>query len=401
MNCKKCGNILNETDVFCRNCGEKVINETSVNTQINTNGVIGQETPQINPNASIFGTATIKNNMEYKTPEPVINTEATPQVTTPNINNTSTPTIPIAPSPMIANIPKKPSQVEPNVTPISNPTPVTSSVPTEENKLNQTSSETNELLNQPLDSQPINNPINQPLNNLESNSINQAPVTNNSLNNKQDNQRKIFVLAGISLGLLIVGIIVLVVFIFSDKKEVNVDTDNNDSRAVQPNSNSNSNTIEYNNYKFSFFEGYMATLSGTDLQVVNNNDKIAFVINISTQNVPLATVITQKELLRSSLTQQNISVTDIIQKTYNNKDFLIIKATQDGQNVDFAMTEIEAGKTIQIGVINSGISSEERIYQDLVNVLNSAQKKSSGLTTDDTQSNENFRIEKFNFKFEE
>jgi hypothetical protein len=64
MNCKKCGNIINEGEKFCRNCGEPVNNLETVSNQ----PIYNEQSTNLNQNNINYQTSNInQNNINYQT----------------------------------------------------------------------------------------------------------------------------------------------------------------------------------------------------------------------------------------------------------------------------------------------------------------------------------------------
>ena len=350
MNCKKCGNILNEGTNFCSICGEPITN------------------PQINN--SVGGSVLPNNNLNTPPIQPSVNPSQMPtnQNQMPQVNQPiQEPSVaqPIMPAPMAQPLqgPTTPigAPIVEQATPVSPTTPVTPIAPA--------AAPTPVAGNQP-------NNMNQ-----------QTPPKNN----------KSFLIIVIVLVVAIIGVLVFIITNLSnqnssspknnsettekkdDKENSNKDEEKDDNEDKEDNSSEevsveNKKTYESNGYKFTIPNDIKSVIQDNILYISNGSD---FQYNFEPFNMSYDSIVEDPSDLLSVFTEKGAIVGKSATKNYDGQEFFLVNLIVSGKPVVCYFSPID-NYNLAFGVGQATtISAHEKALNYISKIVASAETSSS------------------------
>ena len=317
MNCKKCGNLLDANDMFCKKCGEPVSIASA----------------PITPEPTVAPTNVSPNNDLNQMATPPVNNE--PNEMASSMPETAVPPIPEVPSDNM-NQPVQP--VNETVT----------------NNLNQMVQPTNPTPEQPQ-------------------LVNQTPVapTPSESKPKANNKLKIIIIV---LALVIVavgGFIVYKMLKPGSETPATVDPSGGGSEVIN-NGGNTGNTYNHNGFQFTLPTGYTASAYNDEF-IIKSATAVAQIKIVDYYT--LDDIKPEAETLKAEFTKQGMTVTTIENKTYGGKEWLLMPATMTENGVTYnltiAFTDLgEYHVTRQYIVTRE--PNDESIYTQIVNMFATA-----------------------------
>lgn len=347
MNCKKCGNLIESTDSFCKMCGEPVEFNNAQNLNVQANNSVIQ--PEQQPN-------TFQNNiMNNPTPAAAIQ----PESTNNNLNQASI--------------------VMPN--PVSQPTIET---------LNTTIAPTpmDNQIEQPAHVTPVNieqqqMPTNLQPQNTEPVANQNISVTNNTPNptNNKNNNFKIIVIVLVLIVVALGGFIAFKMFSKENPTNQNNNETSNDTNTINTNeqiSNNSGNTYEYKNFQLTLPDSYTAKEENNLLELISQTDKVAANLYIH-DYITIDDVNEEIDEIKASLITNGYTVGNIENKKYDGIDWILIHCSQiyEGKKIDVVETYASLGSyhVMEAFVGNFGTKNNDEIFTNFSKMYNSATYK--------------------------
>lgn len=284
MNCKNCGFQLSENDLFCKNCGTPVNNQSVQNNNDNLNN----------------------QNTAYA--QPSIN---------PNIQN-------------------------PNVAPN-----------------NQNLYGANMVNQQNAQQQPS-----------WMNSYNMQPIKDTS---KNDTAK--FIIIGIVIAILIVGVIVAI-NIFNSKKTNNSEVNGGNATSNTTNVNKKSTySVNFEGFKFSIPDNLVYEKENGVLLI--GNEEGTWLTQLEIGQGSYESLKSNKNQLQSSMQQNGYNCTAVIEKTFGGVNFLSMEASFSGQNMIIALAKANSMYFMGITAINQSNEIDYNLLETIAPIISSAEFTSS------------------------
>lgn len=337
MNCKKCGNLLNATDLFCQKCGEKVSVEPVMNNNIQPAVVQNNRIDAISNN--------VNTNMPHQSimQQPFVNNQNVALQNSPEpIHNTNN---------IMTNVPEPMYNINQN-----NIVPNNQEVM---NNLNQSYASPNVQETMPNFNQNINN--NQTNQNFGMNPQ-PEPYMQPQNNIPQKKKTPFLIIVGVLFAIIVIlAVVLLSRNVFNQNGEV-PSTNNNNNNSVSDsinNGNTNTNVIEYKNFALPIPDKYTAEIDDGLITFINETDKIV----VGTQIVSGYTVediASELDEIKSSFNQAGMTINSTDTKTIAGSSHIVIEGTL-----------VSSGQTINTVIFYSGLGSYYVTQTELYNVGNS------------------------------
>ena len=366
MNCKKCGSPLTENDQFCKMCG------TPVNTT-NNNEVKKEEVIQ----GSVPTSATIEQSVNT-TSQPTYSQGATQVRSTVNqtTNTTSQPTY---------------SQGTTQVRPAVNQTTNTTSQPTYSQGATQVRPAVNQATNaasQPTYSQgatQVRPAVNQTTNTASQPTYSQGatqvrPAVNQTTNaasqpslsgDYNSNMKKKNTSSNNLIFIIIGVVVVLVVFVIiglTSSKMYSNNKKSNDNNSV---SQKNYYKVNFKNFQFSIPDDLVYEVQNDYLLI--GDAEGTWVADLELGQGSFSQIKAKKNQLATLLKQSGFkSSSDVIEKTINGLDYVLMEGSMSGQNLIVGYTKINSMYFAAVSAYNLDNEFDYSILEKVSTIINSA-----------------------------
>ncbi len=343
MNCKKCGSPLTENDQFCKMCG------TPVNTT-NNNEVKKEEVIQ----GSVPTSATIEQSVNT-TSQPTYSQGATQVRSTVNqtTNTTSQPTY---------------SQGATQVRPAVNKAPNTASQPTYSQGATQIRPAVNQTTNtasQPTYSQgatQVRPAVNQTTNAASQPSLSGDYNSNMKKKNTSSNNL-IFIIIGV-----VVVLVVFVIIGLTSSKMYSNNKKSNDNNSV---SQKNYYKVNFKNFQFSIPDDLVYEVQNDYLLI--GDAEGTWVADLELGQGSFSQIKSKKNQLATLLKQSGFkSSSDVIEKTINGLDYVLMEGSMSGQNLIVGYTKINSMYFAAVSAYNLDNEFDYSILEKVSTIINSA-----------------------------
>ena len=160
-------------------------------------------------------------------------------------------------------------------------------------------------------------------------------------------------------------------------------TDNTKESNIKKESTIKTNSINYKNYQFTIPEKYEAKSIDDGVEFINENDDVDIVIDVE-NNFQLTDIIQIKNTLRQQFKNLGYTINNVVQKTYENRSFLIFESTKDNETIYYSFADIGSSDIARIGLYTKGIIDDEEVYKTISQIISTASMSKTDNKNQDT-----------------